>query len=192
MRNLNRNKQRQDNRKNFPKISKIIDEFREVFGNVSPVFAEENGISIGRKVYFLNNEFVVNIMTKANDLVYSGVMSDNDVKKSLCERIMKYPKALYIELSKYSPKRSLPQNSKIHVWFYQISCRYKDIGINMTPRQVKIMLKAMFLGTYKFKTPSGTTIVDICHTSDLNKHQLSEFITNIVFWAEEELELYLN
>lgn len=129
---------------------------------------------------------------KKNDLIFVGVLNDIEHKKHVCDRIIKYPYQIYIELSNYSDKRSIPQNSKIHVWFYQISQRYKEIGENITARQVKIMLKAIFLGTYKFTTPTGITIVDICHTSDLNKHELSEFMGNIQQWAEQEIELYLD
>ena len=112
-------------------------------------------------------------------------------------------KAFDIRITDHDPKRSLPANAQIHLWFGQIAKQRGDI----TPRQVKLLCKQMFgisilLGsekhhertnyllekldyynsTYEFQLELADII---CHTSDFKTAEIKAFMDSMVeYWNE--------
>lgn len=112
-------------------------------------------------------------------------------------------KAFDVKISDHNPKRSLPANAQIHLWFGQIAKQREDI----TPRQVKLLCKQMFgisilLGsekhhertnyllekleyynsTYEFQLELADII---CHTSDFKTTEIKAFMDSMVeYWNE--------
>lgn len=128
----------------------------------------------------------------------------SDVQDELQKLVTGNPdKAFDIRISDHDPKRSLPANAQIHLWFGQISKQRGDI----TPRQVKLLCKQMFgisillssekhhdrtnyllekldyyNSTYEFQLELADII---CRTSDLSTAEIKAFMDSMVeYWND--------
>jgi len=84
--------------------------------------------------------------------------------------------------------RSDAQNKLLHEWFRIISKEFEASGGEFySPKEWKAELKEKFLGYESVNTPSGVK-EQLRHTSELNVHEMSEFLEAI----EHYCGMYLN
>ncbi len=96
-----------------------------------------------------------------------------------------------LQLKPWREKRSIPQNSTLHMWFGEISEYLIRSGrTDATPDWVKRNLKKTYLGcvevTYTdFITGTRETTWEPHHTSDLDTGEMHHFMTQVEAWCAQ-------
>lgn len=82
------------------------------------------------------------------------------------------------------PKRSLPQNSRLHTLFTEIAANVKaKDGLMHDQMWWKIICKHWWLGYDEFRMPDGTIIQVLKSTSDLDVEGLTKFMNQVERYA---------
>lgn len=120
-------------------------------------------------------------------LVYDVKAFRNDMKE------FKHDSRVWIQIESYSPKRSLEQNSLLHIWLTILA---EEIGIEL--EEMKHLLKEKFLRE-PLKDKHGNEICDengelqfkIRDTSSLSKSEMSTFMDKVFQWSSSFLNVHL-
>jgi len=97
-----------------------------------------------------------------------------------------------IIIQKEKKKRSNDQNAYFHgVVIPMITQRLKDLGTFITKEKVKDMLKARYLALDEPIGDEGECISIVRDTSELSTIEFMDFISQIVQWAAEILDLQI-
>lgn len=85
------------------------------------------------------------------------------------------------------PRRSLPQNNRLHLLFTEIAANVmaKD-GLYHPALWWKVMCKHQWLGYDEFKLPNGETVYSMRSTADLHVDELNKFMERVERFAAEK------
>jgi hypothetical protein len=84
------------------------------------------------------------------------------------------------------PKRSLPQNNRLHLLFTEIAANVMASDNLYHPAMWwKVMFKDRWLGYNEYRTSSGKVITELKSTADCNVAELNEFMERVERWAAE-------
>jgi hypothetical protein len=116
-------------------------------------------------------------------LVYDVKAFRSDIKD------FKHDARVWIQIESYSPKRSLEQNSLLHIWLTILA---EEIGIEI--EDIKHLLKEKFLREH-LKDKHGNEVADeqgelqfkIRDTSSLSKAEMSSFMDKVFMWSQSFL-----
>jgi hypothetical protein len=103
-------------------------------------------------------------------------------------RDFKHGKKVWVEISDYSPKRSLAQNSLFHLWCEEIS---QECGQDLD--DVKSTLKTMFAqyplldksGEEQFNPATGEKLMFVKDTSAMSKTEMGDLMEKTQLFALE-------
>lgn len=120
-------------------------------------------------------------------LVYDVKAFRSDIKD------FKHDARVWIQIESYSPKRSLEQNSLLHIWLTILA---EEIGIEI--EDIKHLLKEKFLRE-PLKDKHGNEVADeqgelqfkIRDTSSLSKAEMSSFMDKVFMWSQSFLNVHL-
>lgn len=112
---------------------------------------------------------------------------DTADKEAVKEYIDKLPldKKFEIDIKLRRERRTIPQNSLLHLWF---KCIEDETG--QDSESVKLLCKEMFLG-YSEINIFGRVAYELISTAALNTLQMNEFMAKIQAWAASELGIIL-
>ncbi len=115
-----------------------------------------------------------------------------DNRPTLVNIIRALPTGRYLFTIEPKSRRTIPQNSYLHMIFPLIQQGLRDNGYRevKTAEQAKEICKSLFL-SYEIENGTGGKIRMIRRTRDLTKEQMSEFIDEIIQWAAEYLSIAL-
>ena len=100
-------------------------------------------------------------------------------------------KPLRLEVKEWREKRSLSQNSLLHLWLGEISEYLVKSGrTDATPAWVKRNLKKTYLGYEEveytdFVTGTKTSELELRHTSDLDTGDMHHFMCQVEGWCAQ-------
>lgn len=101
-------------------------------------------------------------------------------------------KKVRITLEKVSAKRSIRQNSYLHLLFNIFTEALNDLGNEFTPDEVKELCKAKFCLIDVMNVDTGEVIGQrIKGTSEMTKIEFAEFIENIIRWSADYFHIVL-
>jgi hypothetical protein len=84
------------------------------------------------------------------------------------------------------PKRSLPQNNRLHLLFTEIAANVPAAdGLYHNHHWWKVMFKDRWLGYNEYRTSSGKVITELKSTADCNVPELNDFMARVERWAAE-------
>lgn len=98
---------------------------------------------------------------------------------------------LRLQVKEWREKRSLSQNSLLHLWLGEISEYLVKSGrTDATPEWVKRNLKKTYLGYEEveytdFVTGTKTTELELRHTSDLDTGDMHHFMCQVEGWCAQ-------
>lgn len=97
-----------------------------------------------------------------------------------------------VEVKRNYDRRTLAQNSLLHLWCNESSREYATIyGPYYKPVSWKEYFKQMFLGEESTNI-NGRIVTWIKRTSDLNKKEFTEFLNNIDIYMASEFNIQLS
>lgn len=101
-------------------------------------------------------------------------------------------KSVIITIDRASSKRSIDQNSYIHLLFDMFKSGLNELGNDLTKQKVKDLCKRKFLEVDEIDQSTGEVIGQrIRDTSELNKLEMDEFINKVIFWAGDMFHIIL-
>lgn len=93
-------------------------------------------------------------------------------------------KSVIVTVETKFKKRSTEQNNYLHLLLQILTDELNEQGMEMTPDQVKDMMKYLFLKVEVFSTRTGEKIGErIRSTAELTTVQMCEFTESIIQWA---------
>lgn len=101
-------------------------------------------------------------------------------------------KSVIITIERASSKRSIEQNSYLHLLFDMFKNGLNEHGHDFTSQRVKDLCKRKFLETDEIDIRTGEVIGQrIKDTSELNKLEMAEFIDKVIWWAADFFHIVL-
>ena len=84
------------------------------------------------------------------------------------------------------PKRSLPQNNRLHLLFTEIAANVPaSDGLYHPAMWWKACMKAQWLGFNEYRKSNGDIIYELKSTADCNVAELNDFMARVERWAAE-------
>jgi hypothetical protein len=84
------------------------------------------------------------------------------------------------------PKRSLPQNNRLHLLFAEIADNVKAAdGEYHNHHWWKVMFKDRWLGYNEYRTSSGKLITELKSTADCKVDELNDFMARVERFAAQ-------
>lgn len=91
-----------------------------------------------------------------------------------------------INTTKYTNPRSLSQNALLHVWCKDLSDYFTSRNHPISPEEVKMLMKHLFLGYETILIGSTKIQEQLRKTSNLDRGELNHFLSQIQEWASDK------